>query len=337
MTNEQTRIVARLNGRTQMEAFEAAKAIWENSETSLERPLITTLMSGRRPFNRAAAAYAMQLLKTPKIIKALERAVKNKTEHPRVRGEAAEALAHGHRKKSHDVLLKGLGDRSKDLRFWCAFGLGPGGELRVSNRDDLPGDRSGREGNGGADPFRGPGAGDLKDVDLHRRGGFGARHLVGPEASRRPAWRRRQDGACRGPVAFGAVSKGGTRAAAGGSMAPIDAGAGPVVVLVHGQPGAGGDWAALADLLSGDHRVLAPDRPGWGSDGRAAMGIAANADVLEELLEAAGAESPVTVVGHSLGGGVALELALKHPERVGALGLVGSVGVAGSLSGFDRL
>ena len=120
-------------------------------------------------------------------------------------------------------------------------------------------------------------------------------------------------------------------------MAPIDAGAGPVVVLVHGQPGAGGDWAALADLLSGDHRVLAPDRPGWGSDGRAAMGIAANADVLEELLEAAGAESPVTVVGHSLGGGVALELALKHPERVGALVLVGSVGVAGSLSGFDRL
>jgi predicted Zn-dependent protease len=131
MTNEQTRIAARLNGRTQMEAFEAAKAIWENSETSLERPLITTLMSGRRPFNRAAAAYAMQLLKTPKIIKALERAVKNKTEHPRVRGEAAEALAHGHRKKSHDVLLKGLGDRSKDLRFWCAFALGEMAEQRA--------------------------------------------------------------------------------------------------------------------------------------------------------------------------------------------------------------
>ncbi len=120
-------------------------------------------------------------------------------------------------------------------------------------------------------------------------------------------------------------------------MAPIDAGAGPVVVLVHGQPGAGADWVALANLLSGDHRVLAPDRPGWGSDARGAMGIAANAVVLEELLDDAGAGSPVTVVGHSLGGGVALELALKHPERVGALVLVGSVGVGESLSGFDRL
>ncbi len=133
------------------------------------------------------------------------------------------------------------------------------------------------------------------------------------------------------------MSKGGTPATGGRARAPIDAGAGPVVVLVHGQPGAGGDWAALVNLLSDDHRVLAPDRPGWGSDTRPAMGIAANADVLEELLDAVAAQSPVTVVGHSLGGGIALELALKHPERVGALVLVGSVGVAGSLSGFDRL
>ena len=67
------------------------------------------------------------------------------------------------------------------------------------------------------------------------------------------------------------------------------------------------------------------------------MGIGANAELLEELLEAAGVRSPALVVGHSLGGGVALELALRHPQRVGALVLVGSVGVAGSLSGFDRL
>ena len=133
------------------------------------------------------------------------------------------------------------------------------------------------------------------------------------------------------------MSEEGARAAFGGSIAPIDSGAGPVVVLVHGQPGAGGDWRALADLLSADHRVIAPDRPGWGADDRAALGIAANAEMLEQLLEAAGAQSPVTVVGHSLGGGVAIALALKHPERVGALVLVGSVGVAGSLSGFDRL
>jgi pimeloyl-ACP methyl ester carboxylesterase len=117
----------------------------------------------------------------------------------------------------------------------------------------------------------------------------------------------------------------------------MDLGGEPILLLVHGQPGAGGDWAALAELLSSDHRVLAPDRPGWGSNPRPATGIAANADALNELLDAAAVQSPVTVVGHSLGGGVALALALRHPARVGALVLVGSVGVAGALSGFDRL
>jgi len=133
------------------------------------------------------------------------------------------------------------------------------------------------------------------------------------------------------------VSEGGTRAAVGGSRPAIDSGAGPVVVLLHGQPGAGADWAALANLLAPDHRVIAPDRPGWGSDTRPATGMAANADALEETLAAAGARSPVTAVGHSLGGGVAIELALRHPDRVGALVLIGSVGVAGAVSGFDRL
>jgi pimeloyl-ACP methyl ester carboxylesterase len=133
------------------------------------------------------------------------------------------------------------------------------------------------------------------------------------------------------------VSQGGTPESGVDSRAPIDAGDGPVVVLVHGQPGAGGDWAALAGELATDHRVLAPNRPGWGSDPRPAVGIAANAEALEDLLRAVVGEARVTVVGHSLGGGVALELALLHKERVGALVLVGSVGVAGALSGFDRL
>lgn len=119
--------------------------------------------------------------------------------------------------------------------------------------------------------------------------------------------------------------------------APIDVGSGPTVLLVHGQPGAGADWQALAGVLAADHRVLAPDRPGWGGDQKTATGLAANADELAALLDRALVSDPVIVVGHSLGGAIALELALRHPGRVCALVLIGSVGVSGALSGVDRL
>jgi HEAT repeat protein len=143
MTDEQRRqIVSRLNGRSQVDAFEAAKGAWDDAanavsagkttDKQLERSLILTLKNGRRPFNRAAAAYAMQLVSSPRVIRALETVVKNKSEHPRVRGEAAEALAHRHRRKSHAVLLAGLGDSSKEVRFWCAFALGEMAEKRAA-------------------------------------------------------------------------------------------------------------------------------------------------------------------------------------------------------------
>jgi HEAT repeat protein len=54
--------------------------------------------------------------------------VSNESENPGVRGEAAEALAHFHRKASHHVLLNGLADSSKEVRFWCAFALGEMGD-----------------------------------------------------------------------------------------------------------------------------------------------------------------------------------------------------------------
>jgi HEAT repeat protein len=73
----------------------------------------------------------MQALATQETIKALERTLANRSEHPLVRGEAAEALAHGHRPKSHDLLLRGLRDPSKDVRFWCAFALGEMAERRA--------------------------------------------------------------------------------------------------------------------------------------------------------------------------------------------------------------
>lgn len=130
--DELQRVVTGLNGRSQVEAFEAAKIVWKDTDVRLERPLIRTLKKGLRPFNRSAAAHAMGvMLHRPRIIAALEQSVNNKSENPRVRGEAAEALHLNHRKKSHDLLLKNLTDPSKEVRFWCAYTLGQMAERRA--------------------------------------------------------------------------------------------------------------------------------------------------------------------------------------------------------------
>jgi pimeloyl-ACP methyl ester carboxylesterase len=115
-----------------------------------------------------------------------------------------------------------------------------------------------------------------------------------------------------------------------------DHGEGPVVVLVHGQPGQAADWRGVAEALESGHRVFVPDRPGYGRTGGSAVGVAANADAVGRLLDDNGVES-ATVVGHSFGGGVALALAQRRAELVGGLVLVGSVGTASSLGPQDRV
>ena len=130
--DELKRVVAGLNARSQVEAFEAAKFVWNDTDVRIERALIKTLKRGARPFNRAAAAHALgAMLRRPEVIAALEHAVDDKSENPRVRGEAAEALHLNHRKKSHDLLLRNLTDPSKEVRFWCAYTLGQMTEHRA--------------------------------------------------------------------------------------------------------------------------------------------------------------------------------------------------------------
>jgi HEAT repeat protein len=87
---------------------------------------MSTLKNGKRIMNRTAAAYALNCSRTA--IPALEKSLDNKEEHPKVRGQAAESLAHNHREKSHRVLLRNLGDPSKEVQFWCAFALAEMGE-----------------------------------------------------------------------------------------------------------------------------------------------------------------------------------------------------------------
>jgi pimeloyl-ACP methyl ester carboxylesterase len=109
------------------------------------------------------------------------------------------------------------------------------------------------------------------------------------------------------------------------------------VLLLHGQPGTAGDWAGVAaKLRAQDFRVLAPDRPGYGASTLPAGGFEHNVRAMVDVLDEAGIERAV-VAGHSWGAGVALALAQRQPERVGALALVCPVTPLERLGRLDRV
>ena len=113
-------------------------------------------------------------------------------------------------------------------------------------------------------------------------------------------------------------------------------GDGPAVLLLHGQPGSAGDWARVTTGLANDFLVVAPDRPGYGRTGGQALGFAGNADAVVALLDRLGIDRFIAV-GHSWGGGVALSIAARHPQRVRGLVLVSSVGPGAPATWDDRL
>ncbi|MGN6167408.1 MAG: alpha/beta fold hydrolase [Solirubrobacteraceae bacterium] len=107
------------------------------------------------------------------------------------------------------------------------------------------------------------------------------------------------------------------------------------LLLLHGQPGSGRDWARVVALLDPNTRTLAPDRPGWDKQSGAA-GIEVNGRAALAALDAGGVRR-ATVVGHSFGGGVAAWLAVHHPDRVARLVLVAPAANGASLYEHDRL
>jgi esterase len=98
---------------------------------------------------------------------------------------------------------------------------------------------------------------------------------------------------------------------------------------VHGLTGAAANWVELAALLARRFRLIAPELPGHGGSAPlpAAPNLDAYADRVRLVAEREGAV-PAAYVGHSLGGLVALRLALRHPEAVGSLVLAGSAGIS---------
>jgi pimeloyl-ACP methyl ester carboxylesterase len=104
-------------------------------------------------------------------------------------------------------------------------------------------------------------------------------------------------------------------------------GDGPPVLFLHGAGGAG-VWLPFMKSLAADHDVIVPDHPGYGKSG--------TPDWLDELtdlayfylnfLEAQGL-SGVHVIGSSLGGWIAAEMAIRDPSRLASMTLVAAAGI----------
>ncbi len=117
----------------------------------------------------------------------------------------------------------------------------------------------------------------------------------------------------------------------------LDSGEGPAILFIHGLTGSRRNWARLTDTLKTDHRVLAPDLFGHGASAKP-MGdysLGAHAATLRDLLDLLSI-SRVTLVGHSFGGGIAMEFCYLFPERVQRLVLVSSGGLGRDVSRLLR-
>jgi HEAT repeat protein len=110
--------------------WEAAKALGSIKSKRAIKPLIDALLQSEEAEKRAASAYALGLLRDKRAIETLLRVLQNKVEQPKVRGQAAEALAwfDDRSKRVIDALIDGLEDASVEVRFWSAFALG---ELKI--------------------------------------------------------------------------------------------------------------------------------------------------------------------------------------------------------------
>ncbi len=111
----------------------------------------------------------------------------------------------------------------------------------------------------------------------------------------------------------------------------------PVLLFVHGMAGSSETWREVLPALARDYTVVAPDLLGHGASDkpRQDYSLGAHANVLRDLMIALGIER-ATVVGQSLGGGIAMQLAYQHPQRCERLVLVSSGGLGSEVSWILR-
>jgi pimeloyl-ACP methyl ester carboxylesterase len=114
-------------------------------------------------------------------------------------------------------------------------------------------------------------------------------------------------------------------------------GDGPPLVLIHGITNSSASWRPVLSLLEQRFTVIAPDLLGHGDSAkpRGDYSLGASASLLRDLMIALGHER-ATIVGHSLGGGIAMQLSYQFPERVERLVLVSSGGLGRAVTPLLR-
>jgi len=124
----------------------------------------------------------------------------------------------------------------------------------------------------------------------------------------------------------------------GDRIAYRDAGDGPTLLLIHGMAGSSATWQAIIPQLSKKFRVIAPDLLGHGMSAkpRGDYSLGAFAVFLRDLLDELGVDR-ATVVGQSLGGGIAMQFAHQHRDYCERLVLIGSGGLGPDLSPLLRM
>jgi pimeloyl-ACP methyl ester carboxylesterase len=115
------------------------------------------------------------------------------------------------------------------------------------------------------------------------------------------------------------------------------AGDGPTIVLIHGLASSSATWRRVGPRLAADHTVVAVDLLGHGSSAkpRGDYSLGAHASGIRDVMVALGLDR-ATFVGHSFGGGIAMQLAYQFPERCQRLVLVASGGLGKEVTPFLR-
>ena len=124
----------------------------------------------------------------------------------------------------------------------------------------------------------------------------------------------------------------------GERFAFYDEGKGEALLLIHGMAGSSATWRAVLPELAKKYRVIAPDLLGHGQSAkpRTDYSLGAFAVGLRDLLDELGVDS-ATIVGHSLGGGIAMQFLYQHPEYCRRLVLISSGGLGQDVGVILRL